>query len=429
MKRSRGLREKEEVVVALRMGVDALSVSSSNATHELVCRDLYVDAIIDFLKEPVQHTMQVFGMPGTGKTATVHRALAKLASLKGEKPTAVFLNGYVVQKSTDVYWTLNTHLTKARLGCAENCPPEQCAGNIERRFRHGWGKDPALCVIVIDEMDKVLEKHPKGLFKIIDWLSLPNAKCKLITISNSMELAVDAKTKSRLDNTRQLVFSPYGFHELRTILLDRVGKISPKLFADQAVNLLCRQTASHYGDVRRLLQSASAALCGVLLKLEEERLEFNRNEGIVSVKEIHGVVRQIFHDRFVEFIRTVRTPVLFIAIVVLAKEAEDQQGNDAYDQRLSLERLFVKTQAAQRRCMKTENAISRARFVEVMELLRQVALVDISIGEERIPVTSATAVLEYTDDVFVSLLQPHRTVVDSCALNEEFGATLGPLIL
>lgn len=47
--------------------------------------------------------MQVFGMPGTGKTATVHSALAKMSSISTSKPTAILLNGYVVQKSTDIY--------------------------------------------------------------------------------------------------------------------------------------------------------------------------------------------------------------------------------------------------------------------------------------------------------------------------------------
>ncbi|GET89918.1 origin recognition complex subunit 1, putative [Leishmania tarentolae] len=426
MKRSRRKAEKEDVMRALKAGVQALSVSSTLSTKDLVCRGEHARAIQEFLEDPNHHTMQIFGMPGTGKTATVNFALAQLATRQGTKPTAVFLNGFVVQKSSDIYYTLHHHLTKARLGAVEPCSVAQCATNIEKRFRHGWGsKPPGLCVVVVDEVDKILEKHSKGLFKVVDWLTLPYARCKLITISNSMELQLDAKTKSRLGVVNQLVFSSYGTQELREILLHRVASIEPKLFADQAVNQLCTQTASHYGDVRRLLQSASAAICGVLMRIQDDTMDVSSSDGIITLREIHSVVRQIFHDRFVEFITTMRMPVLFITVAVLGKETEELIRKKEMDCRLPLERLLAMTQQAQRRCMNVSRPISRVAFMEEIELLRQVSLIEVCIGEDRIPIRCAADLLDAKEDVFVLLLQPYQMVVDSCRLHDTFGATYG----
>ncbi|CAJ1990144.1 ORC1-CDC6 [Leishmania donovani] len=426
MKRSRRATQQEDVMRALKEGVQALSVSSTLSRKDLVCRGDHARAIQEFLEDEKHHTMQIFGMPGTGKTATVNFALAQVASRRGAQPTAVFLNGFVVQKSSDIYYTLHHHLTKARLGAVEPCPLAQCAPRIEKRFRHGWGgKPPALCVIVVDEVDKILEKHSKALFKVVDWLTLPYAKCKLITISNSMELQLDAKTKSRLGVVNQLVFSSYGTQELREILLHRVGAIEPKLFADQAVNQLCTQTASHYGDVRRLLQSASAAICGVLMRMQDDAFDVSSADGIITLREIHGIVRHIFHDRFVEFITTMRMPVLFITVAVLGKETEELIRKREVDCRLPLERLLAITQQAQRKCMNVLRPINRVAFVEEIELLRQVSLIEVCIGEDRIPIRCADELLDAKEEVFVFLLQPYQMVVDSCRLHDAFGATYG----
>jgi origin recognition complex subunit 1 len=426
MKRRRPGDQQEVIVAALKRGIQALSVSSSISTKDLVCREEHAKAILSFLEDRKHNTMQIFGMPGTGKTATVNYVLAQLASNRGTKPTAVFLNGFVVQKSSDIYYTLNHHLTKARLGAVEQCPVAQCASNIEKHFRHGWGgKPPSLCVIIIDEVDKILEKHAKGLFKVIDWLTLPYANCKLITISNSMDLQLDAKTKSRLGVVNQLVFSSYGTRELQEILMHRVGAIEPKLFSDQAVNQLCTQTASHYGDVRRLLQSASAAICSVLMRIQDGAADLSCTDGIVMLREIHTVVRQIFHDRFIEFITTLRKPVLFITIAVLGKETEELFKRREPDCRLAVEQVLLITQRAQRKCMGATAAITRVAFLEEIELLRQVSLIDVSVGEDRIPVHSVEGLLESTEDVYVSLLQPYQMVVDACRLHDIYGTTYG----
>ncbi|CCW68787.1 unnamed protein product [Phytomonas sp. Hart1] len=422
---------RDTLLRALKDGIQALSVSNFTFSGHIVCRDEHCKAIVDFFKEPAHHTMQLFGMPGTGKTATIHYALTQFATQESGRPTAVFLNGYVIQKSTDIYWTLFSHLMQTRLGYTEKCPVDQCSSWIEKRFRNGWGSNPSFCVIVIDEVDKVLEKHAKALFKVIDWLSLPFSYCKLITISNSMDLAVDAKTKSRLDITKQLVFLPYGIHELKKILVSRLSGITPKLFSDQATNLLCHQTASHYGDGRRLLQSASAAVCRVVMKIEENNFPYVPDEAVITVKEVYGVVRQVFQDRFVEFIKAIRSPALFITVCVLAKETEQMHAHSSEgSSRLLLERLFVVVRQLQKTYGRSHVSLNRASFLELIVLLQQVCLIDLSSGDDQIPIYALDILLDSSnDDIFVSLLQPFYAVIDACRLHDHFGTPIASYIL
>ena len=82
-------------MAALKKGVQALSVASNISTKDLVCREEHVKAIQGFLEDRKHHTMQIFGMPGTGKTAAVNYVLAQLASKHGTKPTGMFRNEWV----------------------------------------------------------------------------------------------------------------------------------------------------------------------------------------------------------------------------------------------------------------------------------------------------------------------------------------------
>eukprot|EP00796_Vickermania_ingenoplastis_P011418 gene11418-7922_t len=417
MKRKR----ENSIIEALRSGVSSLTVSSFASSRDLVCRDEHATMIQNFLEEKVHHTLQIFGMPGTGKTATVNYALTTL-SRSNRNISAVCLNGYVIQKSSDIYWTLYQHLLKTRWNSAANCAPDQSASLLEKRLRQNRSKAVPLCVIIVDEADKILEKHSKALFRIIDWLSLPNANFKLITISNSMDLNMDAKTKSRLDMTKKLVFEPYSMNELKQILYRRVSGIEPKLFADQAVAHLCHQVASQYGDVRRLLQTASSAVCGVLMSLSEgnELQEKSYTEGIVSMQELHSVIRQTFHDRFIEFLKLLVSPSLFLITCLIARETESLYNQGERDFRVPVDLLHTKAQMIPN--LKVH--FSRATFVEKLDLLRQVCMIDISIGNERVPLSGIDAIVEASDEVFVSLLQPYQTIIDSCKLHDLWGVKI-----
>lgn len=421
MKRHR----EESIVEALKEGISCLTVSSSVSNKDLVCRDEHVKAINNFLVERVHYTLQVFGMPGTGKTATVNHALGAFSRSHQLQLSAVYLNGYIIQKSSDIYYTMYQHLSQTRWHTKVSCTSEQSVALLEKKLRQSSSKDYPLCVIIIDEADKLLEKHSKAMFKIIDWLSLPNVNLKLITISNSMDLNMDAKTKSRLDMTQKLVFEPYGIQELKFILLRRISNIYPKLFDDKAVNLLCHQVSSQYGDVRRLLQSASAAVCSVLLSIYEKESKTNNfDAGIVTFHELHSVIRQTYHDRSVEYLKYLVSPLIFTILCVVAKEAESISRQGERDIRIPLHLIFVKTT----HYLEAYSNVSRILFVEKVENLRQVGMIDISIGDDRLPVAGVDSIMEISDEIYVCLLCSYLSIMDSCKLHDLWGEELAKKI-
>lgn len=410
----------DPIIEALKEGISSLTISSSVSNKDLVCRDEHVQTITKFLEEDVNYTLQIFGMPGTGKTATVNYALAALSRKSRIKPSAVCLNGYVIQRSNDIYWTLFQHFTQTRWKKSTNCPVDQTAAMLDRKLRQKQAHPP-LCVIIIDEADKMVEKHSKVLFKIIDWLSLPHANLKLITISNSMDLNMDSKTRSRLDVTKKLVFEPYRIHELKQILLRRISNITPKLFSDQAINLLCQQVSSQYGDIRRLLQTASSAVCVVLMNHSDASSEpCNICDGIVSLKELHGVIRQTFHDRSIEFLKSLTSPLLFLTLCIVAHETEKLFDRNEREFRVSSSRIYMRVQQHKR-----NNAqISCLHVLEKLDILRQVGIIDLSFGADRVPLSSIDSVIECPEEVLVSLLQPYQTIIDSCKLHDLWGSKI-----
>lgn len=423
MKRPR----EDPIFEALKVGVECLSISSSVSNKELVCRDVHVKTITEFLEERVHYTLQIFGMPGTGKTATVNHALLMFCKKKDRNASMVCLNGYVIQQSSDIYMTLLSHFFRTRWSSSSSAvsSPDQASALLEKKLRNSRSSSP-FCLIVLDEADKMIEKYSKAFFKIIDWLTLPNVNLKLITISNTMDLNMDAKTKSRLDLTSKLVFEPYSIDELKRILARRISRIHPVLFSEVAVNLLCQQVASQFGDVRRLLQTAASTLCSVSMQIMNGKFVRKKNiaDGIVGLQELHSVVRQTFHDRSVEFLKLLASPVLFAIICVVARETENLFSSGDREFRIPLSKVFTQT------CKFTQRGITLCllSFLDRVETLRQVGLIETSLGVDRAPVSGSDAMSESYSDVFVSLLYPHSSIINSCKLHDLWGTKIGTAI-
>ena len=441
-----------------------ITAAAASPVQQLLGRESQVDAIKFFLADDVHTTLQLFGMPGTGKTAAVKFAIRSLPTAV----TAVFLNGYVIQKSTDLYQAIYVHLARERLGESNSTAPpagEHCAALLEKRFRNGWGAGGArpgrkggdaqfhgratkskLCVIVIDEMDKALEKCAKAILKLVDWLTLPYTNCKVIAIANSMEVSVDAKTRSRLESTQKVVFPPYAMSELQAILVQRIGHISPQLFADSAVQFVCRQTASHCGDVRRLLQSTAAAVHSMLCSYEEGGeapvAPKDVSSGIITVHHLSSVISKVFQDRFQEFIKSITSPLQFLVVCAVTVECEKIEQAAASSTQygghggsgaggVSLDALFSVTSNLIELYRKSISVfpsgytLKWARFLEQIELLRQVAFLElVACGQEQTPLSSMRDVFDCAEDVRVIMLQPAGVISTLCRLHEPFGPLL-----
>jgi hypothetical protein len=212
-------------------------------------------------------------------------------------------------------------------------------------------------------------------------------------------------------------------------LLQRTGAISPPLFAEKAIAYLCRQTASNFGDVRRMLQLAAAAVHSVLCNLEDDPSSVkNIANGIVEFRDVHAIMSKVYQDRFRDFLNSVQSPVVLIIICALAREVNGSTTKD-----VALQRMY------QICCGHIENygplvgiprtlKLSIAQFVEVLDVLRQVALIEMRLSDEAAPLRSAN-MLELTDSTSITLTQPYELVMTTCEIHERFGEKLRPIFL
>ena len=350
----------------LRSAVKQLNISSIDPTaSSLLCREKQVSIVIDFLRDDGHPSLQLFGMPGTGKTAAVKKAITTYSQSpefrKGARISVLFLNGYILQRPADVFTALLRHLAQHRLTAAQahklyEVPPNEAAQLIEGYFQKGWGSKskPPCCVIVVDEIDKCCESSARTLFKLVDWLTQPEAYCKLITMANAMQLPerLDAKTRSRLNTSNRVTFPPYTPAQLKSILLQRIGIISdPPVCSDSSVEYITKQLGLHNGDARRLLQITASAAHDVLRNLDsltEGSPLFDpkpqmtksavdaelsrvlaaasisadhRTVGIISIRHLHSLTRSVLHDRFPDFLASIEAPLVFLILFLIAKES------------------------------------------------------------------------------------------------------------
>lgn len=482
----------EHMKRALSAGIHSLSVGAvpSGVNNEtLLCREQQVNSILQFLRGNAHPTLQLFGMPGTGKTAAVKHAVSSFARQRlgvggtihsdeaqdddmvgvadySDIVSVIFFNGYVMQKPTDVFAALLRHMSRHRLSSSSThqnnkIAPHQAAALLEKYFAAGWGKrsyaDIPLCVIVIDEMDKCCEHSGKTLFRLVDWLTMPYAKCKMITIANSMQLPerLDAKTRSRLNTTNRVTFPSYSPEQLQHILTQRlVAAHNPsatpyRAMSTGAEEYICRQVGLHVGDVRRLLQTSAAALQELLCLVDDfsEKVKAqggavttkeafaameafgiptptmisNSNNGVAQVRHLGAVARNVLHDRFQDYLASVASPLVYTTILLTANESIKQSAmaraerSDSDGSHLSLQRLYLLVKATLETYGQADAPrISFTQFLLCVETLRQVNFLEISVGANEERLFDATAAVAISSPVFVAIVQPPQDVIARC---------------
>eukprot|EP00758_Cryptobia_borreli_P008559 Tbor_TRINITY_DN5399_c2_g3::TRINITY_DN5399_c2_g3_i3::g.4403::m.4403/K02603/ORC1; origin recognition complex subunit 1 len=504
---------------SLERAIGNLGVCPINPSGHLLGRENHVKSILKFLEGDAHYTLQLFGMPGTGKTAAVKHAVGQFSnpSIKSTNLgnmrdiSVIFFNGYILQRSYDVFTALLRHLAHHRLPPAQADQYAQYTGQnaatiLEKHFKTGWNtssrqvkKHVPLCVIVIDEVDKCCENSSKTLFRLVDWLTLPHVNCKMITIANAMHLPeqLDAKTRSRLNTTNRVVFRPYTSAELEKILKQRLSGIrEPNVFSGTAMEYISKQVGLHYGDSRRMLQICAGAVHEVLrilenlvensqiFSLEGQQLfklievndlkevvdkELSRiiasagimkdeyMKGVVMVSHISKVARNVLHDRFPEFIDSVKSPFSLLIILIIANEtlkidAVKQAGyvrsnassgaaeRTAHITQLGIDRVFqlVKSKfdanfstIITAYCEHTNatglhdgnddasNPFSCGDFgivpfVHVLETLRQVGCIELMYRNGKLSLENAKEFIHMNEPVYITVLHPVQDIMTKC---------------
>lgn len=233
----------------------------STIPDSLPCRQNEFDTIYKYLLKKI-HTkmggsMYISGVPGTGKTATVHRVVKKLEQDCKMKKIPYFefveINSLQLTEPHQAYCKFWKKLT------GHTVTAEQAQKLLEKKFSSVKSKKEII-VLLIDELDYLCNRRQDVIYNILDWPSRSGSRLIVLTIANTMDLperTLKGRVTSRMGLTR-LVFQPYSYHQLQTIVLNRLSENDS--FNPDAVLLAARKVASISGDARRALDICRRAI-------------------------------------------------------------------------------------------------------------------------------------------------------------------------
>ncbi|KAJ2782929.1 Origin recognition complex, subunit 1 [Coemansia javaensis] len=233
----------------------------SAVPNALPCREDEFAEIYGHLYSAVEERtsmcMYISGVPGTGKTATVHEVIRALQESAEEGEVPVFqyieLNGMKMTEPAQAY----SQLWQAISG--DKATPKHAAQLLERHFgtpsprRHTY-------VVLVDELDLLVTKSQSIMYNFFDWPHRPHAKLVVVAIANTMDLPermLHHKVSSRLGLAR-INFQPYSHQQLMAIVQSRLEGCAA--FDPDAIELCARKISAVSGDARRALDVCRRAV-------------------------------------------------------------------------------------------------------------------------------------------------------------------------
>uniref|UniRef100_A0A8C5NZY3 Origin recognition complex subunit 1 n=1 Tax=Jaculus jaculus TaxID=51337 RepID=A0A8C5NZY3_JACJA len=184
--RSRSLAAQEPTTV---LEEARLRLHVSVVPESLPCREQEFQDIYSFVESKLLDgtggCMYISGVPGTGKTATVHeviRCLQQAAQTKDVPPFQyVEVNGMKLTEPHQVYVQILQKLTgqKATASHASELLAKQfCSGQAPREAT----------VLLVDELDLLWTHKQDVLYSLFDWPTHKEARLVVLTIANTMDL-------------------------------------------------------------------------------------------------------------------------------------------------------------------------------------------------------------------------------------------------
>ncbi|GBN85290.1 Origin recognition complex subunit 1 [Araneus ventricosus] len=296
-KRETPLKEPQNVLEESRLRLHAAAVPKS-----LPCREEEYSDVYSFVKDNLclgtGGCMYISGVPGTGKTATVHEVMRNLEKEKnnGEIPcfTFVEVNGMWM---TDPY-KCYVHIFKSLTG--KTIASQQACNLLEKRFT-GEGPKKDAVVLLVDELDRLWTRKQTVMYNIFDWPSRKSSKLIVLAIANTMDLPerlMMNRVTSRLGLSR-ITFQPYNFKQLQEIIMNRIQEL--KVFDPDAVQFVARKVAAVSGDARRAL-----AICRHAAEIVERSVGSPRKKHkiLIGMEHVDEAIQQMFSSPVIAFIKS-----------------------------------------------------------------------------------------------------------------------------
>ncbi|TKR68574.1 hypothetical protein L596_024538 [Steinernema carpocapsae] len=251
----------------------------------LPCRDQEYRHIEVFFKKAIaknseSQSMYISGVPGTGKTATVLQ-VARMYKEQKSSPKFHFIHVNAMELSDPKMFFAAVFKQYAGKDASAKIAATTARRTLndmllyEDKTRHP-------IVLLVDELDLLCTKRQDVIYDIFNWSAVPESRVNVIAIANTLDLperALSQRITSRVGFNR-LVFQPYEFSQISSILLDRLK--GTKCISKDAVLLASRKVASISGDLRKALDIVKRAA----------ELAMNEGGKVLELKHIQGVLEE-----------------------------------------------------------------------------------------------------------------------------------------
>ncbi|KAM6217041.1 origin recognition complex subunit 1 [Rhynchocyon petersi] len=292
--RSHAAQDPASVLEEARLRLHVSAVPES-----LPCREQEYQDIFNFVESKLlDHTggcMYISGVPGTGKTATVHEVIRSLqqAAQANDVPSFQYVevNGMKLTEPHQIYVQILEKLT------GQKATASHAAKLLTKRFCT-QDSPQETTVLLVDELDLLWTQKQDVMYNLFDWPTYKEARLVVLTIANTMDLPeriMMNRVVSRLGLTR-MSFQPYTYSQLQQILMSRLKHV--KAFEDDAIQLVARKVAALSGDARRCLD-----ICRRATEICEFSQQKPNSPGLVTVAHLMEAVNEMFSSSYITAIK------------------------------------------------------------------------------------------------------------------------------
>ncbi|CAL8466096.1 g5632 [Coccomyxa elongata] len=286
-------------------------------------REEQVQSLNDHLKASLLAgeggSVYISGLPGTGKTLTVHAVVREccraMACAAEAAPVPLSINCMALPSPQAVFARLLDGVNAAaqlplkppadgadpfiQPGTGGACTGESQAGVLgalkaalgvtardtsseaDRRQSTGTGRRSSVCgggkrgrrmiVAVLDEMDQLISQDQSVLYELFTLPQLKECRLVLVGIANSIDLTarVLPRLQSLARKPQLVTFPSYSAPQLEALLHQRLSSLPGPVFHPQAIRLVAKKTASRSGDMRQVLDACAAAVDTVVQEATE----------------------------------------------------------------------------------------------------------------------------------------------------------------